>query len=106
MYTHQLPDHTVKLSDIVRQLLEQGHHPRDVRLVLASRGIKWAYSFSVHKGGRRYGMTGSVREKRRNLKRLGMKPCSLCQMGTDINGGDVCPECLIEKWAPKAGELR
>lgn len=39
-------EHVVTLSEIVKTLLEQGFHPRDIRRQLQSRGITWRYRFS------------------------------------------------------------
>jgi len=98
--------HTINLSDIVKQLLDQGFQPRDVRLQLANRGIKWNYGYSRYLGpasGRSIPVVGP-KERARNLRRVGLKACRTCGQGYPIAvAGFLCSNCLIEKWSPTPG---
>lgn len=82
--------HTVKLSQLVQQLLAKGYSPRDVRLSLASRGVAWGYKYDRTKAG--------VRERIRNLRRIGKQLCE-CGNAYDLEiASELCPACLVEKF--------
>jgi hypothetical protein len=81
---------TCTLSAIVNDRLQQGVSPRQVRLELSARGVRWRYGFTRVQG---------PRERVRNLRRAGLKPCEGCGHGYLIaDHSPLCPECLVAKW--------
>ena len=98
---HRNVTHTVRLSELIQELLKSGHTPRQVRLELQRRGIRWAYNYDRK--------TPGSRERAKNLRRIGQKPCGMCGAGIPLKGSaDACEPCLTEKWTgirPLAGEL-
>lgn len=96
----QLQPHTVRLSELVNELLKQGFHPRDIRRQFAARGIRWEYKFSTAVDGLRKQHQGN-REKARRLRQIGLKKCANCSNTLSIGlPEDLCYDCLAEKWGP------
>ena len=73
------------LNETIHILLWEGHHPRDIRKQMQTRGIKWDYQFSGQ----------GTREKARRRVQY-----SLCEAGC---GGKrtiagPCNDCLAATW--------
>lgn len=80
-----------KVQGMIQKLLDAGATPAVVRRRLQAYGIQWRYEDPRHAG---------LRERIRNLKRLGLGLCSTCRRQPYRLGGsvNVCPSCLEAKW--------